>query len=234
MTHYLIYQGRCSRDFGIYISGENTFGSPEKDIESIEIPGRNGNLTISRGRFKNITVSYPVFIRRDFTQNAAAARAWLLGAEGYARLEDTYHPDSFRLAQFMGPIDFEMHCLNRSGTASLSFDCKPQRFLKCGEAPMSCTWGGSIYNSGFPALPLIRVSGTGAGNLYIGKYTVVIKSIDDYVMLDSDTQNAYKGTINKNSTISAPEFPVLEPGENGINWSGGITSVEIIPRWWTV
>ena len=83
-------------------------------------------------------------------------------------------------------------------------------------------------------MPLIRVSGTGAGNLYIGKYTVVIKSIDDYVMLDSDTQNAYKGTINKNSTISAPEFPVLEPGESGINWSGGITSVEIIPRWWTV
>ena len=30
------------------------------------------------------------------------------------------------------------------------------------------------------------------------------------------------------------EFPKLVPGSNTISFSGGITSVEIIPRWWTI
>ena len=234
MRHTLWFNGKSSDDFGLTISGEQTFGAPERDVESIEIPGRNGNLTISRGRFKNITVSYPVFIRRDFSQNAAAARAWLLGAGGYARLEDTYHPDVYRLAQFRGPLDFEMRFLNYSGEATLAFDCQPQRFLKSGEQVLSCTDGGSLYNPGFPALPLIKVSGSGSGTLYVGSYTVELLELDGYVMLDSDTQNAYKDTLNKNSTISAPEFPVLQPGENTIAWDGGVTAVEVTPRWWTV
>ena len=54
------------------------------------------------------------------------------------------------------------------------------------------------------------------------------------VVLDSDTQNAYLGAVNLNSTISAPEFPTLPAGESAVRWTGGITGVEIIPRWWTL
>ena len=234
MRHYLWFNGKSSSHFGLYISGEQTFNAPERDVESIDIPGRNGSLTISRGRFKNLTVSYPVFIRQDFSQNAAAARAWLLGVDGYARLEDTYHPDSYRLARFLGPLDFTMRFLNYSGEATLSFDCQPQRFFKSGEQVLSGVNGGSLFNPGFPAKPLIKVSGTGAGYLHIGAYTVQLLSLDGYVMLDCDMQNAYKDTLNKNSTISAPEFPVLQPGENTIAWDGGVTAVEVTPRWWTV
>ena len=73
-----------------------------------------------------------------------------------------------------------------------------------------------------------------SSSLKIVSYTVEILSLDGYVMLDSDTQNAYKDTLNKNNTISAPEFPVLQPGINNISWDGGIQAVEITPRWWTV
>ena len=54
-----------------------------------------------------------------------------------------------------------------------------------------------------------------------GAYTVQISELDEYVMLDSELQDAYKDTLNKNSTISAAAFPVLEPGENTISWDGG-------------
>lgn len=234
MMGYFMLDGKCSRDFGIYISGEQVFNAPERDVESIEIPGRNGDLTISRNRFKNITVSYPAFIRSDFAQNASAARTWLLASDGYRRLEDSYDPEHYRMARFTGPIDFTMRFLNYAGEVTLSFTCQPQRWRKDGEYPLPCPNGGSLYNDGFPALPLIKVSGTGTGNLYVGRYTVAIKSLDGYVMLDSNAQNAYKDTLNKNSTISAPEFPVLQPGENTVSWDGGIAAVEITPRWWTV
>lgn len=234
MRQVFLFNGKSSGDYGIYISGGQTFNAPERDVESIEIPGRSGNLTISRNRFKNIQVSYPAFIHRQFSANAAAARAWLLGADSYCRLEDTYHPDQFRMARFNGPLDFDMRFLNYAGETTLTFDCQPQRWMKSGEQALPCVNGGTLYNAGFPSLPLIKVSGSGAGYLYIGAYTVQILSLDGYVMLDSDTQNAYKDTLNKNSTISAPEFPVLEPGDNAVSWSGGVQAVEITPRWWTI
>lgn len=231
---FFLFDGKNSRDFGIYISGDQTFNAPEKEVESIEIPGRNGDLTISRNRFKNIAVSYSAFIRRGFDGSAAAARAWLLGGDGYRRLEDSYHPEYYRMARFTGPLDFSMRFLNYAGEMTLTFDCKPQRWKKSGEYPIPCASGMHLHNDGFPALPLIKVSGTGAGSLTVGSVTVAIHSLDGYVMLDSDTQNAYKDTLNKNSTISAPEFPVLQPGENVVSWTGGIAAVEITPRWWTV
>lgn len=168
MIHFFTFDGKSSRDCGLVISGGGTFGAPERDAEQVEIPGRNGALTISRNRFKNITVSYSAFLRRDFAENAAALRAWLLGGEGYRRLEDTYHPDSFRMARFSGPLEFETGFLNRTGEVTLSFDCKPQRFLKSGELAAAYTAPAVLYNDGFPALPLIKVMGTGAGNLYAG------------------------------------------------------------------
>jgi phage-related protein len=51
-------------------------------------------------------------------------------------------------------------------------------------------------------------------------------------ILDCDLQNAYNGNGNRNMYIDAPEFPVLKNGENKISFSGGITKIQIIPRWW--
>ena len=38
----LVFDGVDSRDYGIYITGDAVFNSPERDVEMIEIPGRNG------------------------------------------------------------------------------------------------------------------------------------------------------------------------------------------------
>ena len=78
MINWFIFDGKNSRDYGIYISGSGTFNAPEMDITTVEIPGRNGDLTISNNRFRNITVEYPAFIRKQFRHNAAAAKLWLL------------------------------------------------------------------------------------------------------------------------------------------------------------
>ena len=43
--------------------------------------------------------------------------------------------------------------------------------------------------------------------------------------------NFYKGTLLKNSDVVGDKFPTLAYGANTITFSGGITSVEIIPRW---
>lgn len=234
MIGYFVFSGKCSRDYGLYISGGETFNAPERDVEVIEIPGRNGNLIKDNGRFKNISVTYPAFVRMKFKEHASEARGWLLKESGYKRLEDSYNTDFYRMARFSGPLDFNTRVLNRSGECNISFDCKPQRFLKIGDYPVAFFQAGQLYNPTFyPALPLFRVYGTD-GNLLIGNTVIQISMIDEYLDIDSDTQNAYKGTINCNEQIYAPEFPMLKEGQTGISFEGNITKVEVIPRWWTV
>lgn len=232
--HKLLYGEHTSSEFGIYISGSGTFNAPERDVQTISVPGRDGDLVIDNGRFKNITVSYPAFIREMFKINVAGARRWLATSAGYRRLEDSYHPEFYRMARFIGPLDFDTRFLNKSGECKLSFDCKPQRFLKQGEFKISIEGETKLYNpTGMEALPQIRVFGTGAGELVVGNTIMQIKRIEEYLDIDCDTQNAYKMNENCNNYISQV-FPVLEEGETGISFSGGIDKIEIIPRWWTL
>lgn len=37
-----------------------------------------------------------------------------------------------------------------------------------------------------------------------------------------------------NGTIQSDDFPDFEPGKNHISWTGGISYLEITPRWWTL
>ena len=78
MRHFLTYAGKDSTDFGIYISGAGTFDAPERDTKSISIPGRNGDLTLDNGRYKNIRVEYPIGYARNFKINAEAIRNFFL------------------------------------------------------------------------------------------------------------------------------------------------------------
>ena len=86
--------------------------------------------------------------------------------------------------------------------------------------------------TGFEAYPLFKVAGT-SGVLTVNGNSITFSSIDNFVMLDCELQDAYKENINKNNTISGT-FPVLKTGSNTISWTGNISSVIITPRWWTI
>ena len=140
MIHSFYFNGRKSRDFGIYISGAGTYNFPERDVEMVEVQGRNGVLMIDHHRFKNITLTYPAFIREKFKEMTDEARIWLMANPGYQRLEDTYHPEQFRIARFTGPMDWDMVFENRSGKCDMVFDCKPQRYLKMGQYAVTVSY----------------------------------------------------------------------------------------------
>lgn len=235
MRQFLTYAGRSTKEFGIFISGEGTFSSPERNTSSQEVPGRNGALLFDMGNYKNMPVKYPAFIIkglptriRDFL-NFAGAQI------GYQRLEDTYHPYEFRMAKFKtNPSIDTAGYMNRSGKFTLEFDCKPQRFLKSGEEITTLEADGVILNRTLQnAKPLLRVYGT-AGAIEIGAETIEISAIDDYVDIDCEIMDAYKGAVNCNGNVSFTDDIVLSPGDNNISLSGDITKIEITPRWFII
>lgn len=225
--------GRSLKDFGITADGSQVFNSAEIEYEKVSVPGRNGDLILPRKRMKNIPVPYKIGITKDFAARAAAARSFLTLGTGYRRIEDSYHPDTFRLGLFAGPIEFDVAFLNHAGETTLVFDCKPQRFLKSGERPFAVSNGDAVINEWHPANPDIIITGNGAADIGVGTSHIHISEIGGSITLDCDTLNAYDGATNKNGAITVTGgWPVLEHGETEVSWSGGIKSVTIIPHWW--
>lgn len=234
MKNYISFAGVDSTEFNIGISGSGTFDAPERDIEQISVPGRNGDLLIDNKRFKNMPITYPAFISKNFQQNFDAFKAFMLKNVGYQRLEDTYHPNYFRMAEFRGPLNPDVKVLNIAGEFDLKFNCKPQLWLKSGEEPIELTESATINNPTlYESKPLIRVYGT--GSISFGGETLTVTSADVYTDLDCEAMEAYKGVTNCNSniTLSGNEFPVLSSGENEIVISG-FSQVIFTPRWWTI
>lgn len=235
MKNYINFAGTDSTEFNIGISGSGTFDAPERDVTQISVPGRSGDLLLDNNRFKNITLTYPAFISKDFSKNFDAFKAFMLSNVGYQVLEDTYHPDIFRMAEFRGPLNPDVKVLNIAGEFDLIFNCKPQRWLKEGQKGITFTEAATIINPClFSSKPLVRVYGT--GELAIGSNTIEITSVDEYVDIDCELQDAFKGTTNCNSDIelTSGSFFELSPGENGISFDDSITSIVITPRWWTI
>ncbi len=234
----ITFNGVTSSSFNLQVERRPDYEIPEKDYDSFHIPGKNGDLLIFNGSYKNVVRSYDVAIGSRnglFTSMANDISSWLCSPSEYARLEDTYEPDYYKLATYKGPATIE-NILGNAGRATIEFDRKPQRFLKTGDTKVVVTSGQTLNNpTKFAALPIITVKGSGSGILKVGGYTVTISAIDVELIINSEIQDAYKGTLNKNQTITlSSEFPKLISGGNEISYSGGITSVEIIPKWWTI
>lgn len=234
------YAGRDLADFGAYISGTGTFNAPERDVTSVSIPGRNGDLTLDNGRYKNIKVKYPAFIVEDFSRNIGALREYLLSRPGYQRLEDTYHPDEYRMARYSGAFTGKPVDKLVAGEFDLTFDCMPQRFLKEGEQEISfaANTSGSILNpSLMTAKPLLKVTSTssGSGSISVGGLRVGVSFTaipGQSILIDCETQEAYWGATSKNSqiTLTDGEFPSLKAGANAISATN--CQLVITPRWW--
>lgn len=229
--------GACCADYGLVLQRPVTFAAARPKENTVSVPGRNGDLHFWEGAYTNVTGTAKCFALdpMDVSRKLDAITGWVLQNPGYRRLDVSQEPEVYRMARVsIGPAN-EIR-MRRLAPFEITFDCKPQKFLKAGERTVQLAQSGGVLHNpyAFSALPRITVYGTGSGNLQVGSTTVQIKALDGWVTLDSDLQDAYKGTQNKNDTINAPEFPALAPGDNAVSWTGGITRVEIVPRWWTL
>ena len=133
---YFVFNGKKSSDFNVWCSGDGLYRLPERDVEYIAVPGRNGDLAVDNGRWMNVEVTYSCFIPKHFREHYSDLVSWLASQKGYGRLEDARHPEFYWLARMDADVDPKMVVADDSGTFTLTFNCKPQRFLKSGEIPI--------------------------------------------------------------------------------------------------
>lgn len=159
------FDGVNSRQYGVYITGAGVFNAPERNVEMIDIAGRNGAFVLDKGNFLNIEVTYPASIacdnEADFAKAVSDLRNLLCSKVGYVRLEDDYNPNEYRLAIYKSGLEVS-HDFLIAGEFDLVFECKPQRYLKSGETAISVTSGDTITNpTRFDAKPMLEATGYG-------------------------------------------------------------------------
>ena len=164
---HIIYGGVNSADYGIYITGEAVYNAPERDGEFIEVPGRNGAIFMDNRRYKNITVTYPAgafgVTQKEFREKMTKFRNAILSQIGYQRLEDTYHPDEYRMGVYASGLEVEAVAHGKAGEFNLVFECKPQRWLTAGALPIPIDSGDVLQNpTPFSSGPLLEIDGYGS------------------------------------------------------------------------
>lgn len=151
--------------YGVYVNDADAFNASERDVEIINIPGRDGAFIQDKGRFNNTTVTYHCVLAEadegDFVDAISDLRNDLASRKGYCRLEDEFNPNEYRMAAFIGGLD--MSSMNpATGEFDVTFEVKPQRFLTTGETAVSMTSGDTITNPTlFESRPMLQVWGYG-------------------------------------------------------------------------
>lgn len=195
------FNGRSSLQYGIQVEHYPDYDVAEHEYEIIEVPGRNGDVIIDKGSFKNVDRTYElatgstskdsfIFLMKQFVN-------WLHSASGYARLEDDYEPEYYRLAVFKESINIT-NLYNQAGRASVTFSCKPQRFLKSGDIthtfnrPNQTTFiNRTIFNpTEFPSKPILCVYGGGIGTLMVNGTPINFSFIHPTLDVSSTMRNA--------------------------------------------
>jgi len=166
MRNSIIFGGIDSADFGIYIGGEGVFNAPKRAVEMVTVPGRNGDIAIDQGHYENIEVTYSAFNYEEdlatFAQRLSDFRNALASQIGYQQLSDTFHPNEYRMALFVGGLEIDPIKYNTASMFEIKFDCKPQRWLANGATPITVTDGQTLNNpTPYNAEPLLAVEGHG-------------------------------------------------------------------------
>ena len=195
------FDGESSADYGVQILGEGVFNAPERAVEMVTVPGRNGAIALDQGYWENALVTYPATLiassPEEFAQAMSDFRNMLCSKRGYCKLTDDYHPDEYRMAMFVNDIEVDEKVL-MTGEFDITFNCKPQRWLANGASPVAITDGQSLNNpTQYDASPLLAVDGY--GTISFNGYDIEIASGDygDLAIVESASfdKSGYSFTI---------------------------------------
>lgn len=161
------FDGVNSLDYDIYITGAGVYNAPERAVEKVSVPGRNGDLNIDQGRFENVPVTYAkcgcaAKTQAELAEKVAAFRNALCSRVGYKRLTDDYNKDEYRMAMYVSGLEVEAIAQHRMGTFDIVFDAMPQRFLKSGEVPKVMARNMVPSSTKTESGSIVSIEGTGA------------------------------------------------------------------------
>lgn len=234
----LYYGLKRLSDYGAYYDGSKAFVKPQRDVEFVSVPGRNGDVAFSNDRFMNVEVHFNCFIKSGFVNKYSDLINDFSESASYVTLECDSDPGVTRIAYFVSATEPQTGQFNDLAQFDLVFNCKPQKFITSEyvykSIPSTTT---DILNPGKQiAYPKFRFSGNGTlywkDDVNYLLTEVTIANATTPIEFDTEIQDAYYFGTNMNSYVTLSNgYPTIGRYGNKVSWTG-FTSVEIAPRTW--
>ena len=246
VTRYFIIGSVDSRYYGIDVRGIDGFGSAERDVTTVSIPGRNGSLTIDNGGYKDVSYKYEciMYVKypEDFEKNFSAFRDAISALQGSnVEIHDSYHPFDYVIGRVDGGLSPDI-TENAAGAVYAKFDVKitrkPQRYLRNvpGMHDFMLVSAGSTVTLTNPtnqtAYPVINVI-SGTGQLVFGSCYITVNTNPGNLIINTQDQEITANGSNANGDVSLDtgNFPTLKPGSTTVITPSGM-SLFITTHFW--
>ena len=241
----IVWGGENSTDYGIVVGKSPAFDKPKRKMTVFNVPGRNGSVLFPQNAFEDVVRSYDIWLAEETTEDSGgeisgtleervdALTAWLNSKSGYQELSDNFEPEVYRLAYYSGGNNVSNEML-QFGESTLTFTCRPERFLKSGKTAVTVTNGSTLTNpTKFASKPLIHIEGSGIVTITLGGATIGA-TVTDYINIDCERMNAYREPNENMNDKIVGTFPSLLSGNNTISIDGTTTLVQITPNYFTI
>lgn len=217
---YFVFNGIHSDDMKIIVEKLPPIVKPPKRYNKIEIDGSNRTIIEELG-YQAYEKLILFGLRED---NLDMVYDWL---QGSGRLTTSDEPDKYYDAAILDQIDYERALRFRKAKAT--FLVQPYKHALFEEPTESLTVvnKGNVYS-----LPKMTIYANSSVGVYVNGVKACSLVISDYLTIDSETQECYRGTELKNRMMIG-DFPRLRPGINTISFTGTVTNciTEVRSRW---
>lgn len=217
---YFIFKDISSENFkNLIVENLPPIVKPPKRYELQEIEG-SSKIGVNILGYKAYEKKIPLgFTNHDIYD----VMDWL---DGEGNLILSNEPDKYYKAHMLNQIDYEQ--VLRFKKAEAIFFVQPYKYANGEEETESRV----LINQGnTKCLPLMTIYGSGTVEIFVNGTKQCEITIDDYVTLDGEEEEAYKDNLNnRRNRVMIGKFPVLKPGENTLSFAGNVTNVKTLVR----
>lgn len=219
----IIWKDIESTEFkGLMICELPPITKPKMRVQETEIDGVDGSIIEELG-YESYDKTITIGLTKGFDIDDIIE---YFTGEGNVTFSN--EPERYYKAKIIDQIDYER--LLRYRNATVKFRVQPFKY-ELDEISATLTESGKniINNGNTTAKPIITIKGTGTIELIVNDnklFSYTFPEEENEVIIDSQKQDAYLGTILKNRNMSG-EFPIFNKGNNIITWNGNIESIEV-------
>lgn len=231
MLDWFEWNGTRCTDYGVHVTELPPLTMPSERATFTTVPGRSGSLVTLEGDCVYDDIILTATCVLSDPERIPDFCAWLMGSGNvtFANRQEGYYR-----ARVVNQISFEKILRgNPHREFSVNFRCQPFWYMDDVAPFIFTTSGRFITNPGTVfSEPIITVNGTGDISLIVGMTICNLYDVSESITLDSTLMEAYNGSsiIGMNSHMSG-DFPILQPGQNAVSWTGNVTNVRIQPNW---
>lgn len=202
------------------------------------------NLKLEKGPYATPWTPAPEDLPVVEASRVASICSWL---RGYGKVKFATNDLGYYEARIENQISFDKIVAgNPHRSFQVQFRCKPFKRLDSGDKAITVTTSPyTLKNLGnVPSLPLLKVyagsSDVTDATIMIGSSTMIINSLEknSYIMIDCEAKKAYRGSRGSASdpltllgTRVTGEWMKIPTGTSYVSFTGGISKIEITPRW---